>query len=118
MGALGSSVSNMELFFGCCHPDRDFIYEDELREMEVAGLKLNVAFSRLGSEKVYVQHLLSKRKNSVFETMHRLSGYLVVCGGTAMGAAVQEVLVQCGMDCGQMDRAASEQWVDLLLTSG
>ena len=34
---LASSVSNIDLFFGCCHPDRDLIYEEELGEMEAAG---------------------------------------------------------------------------------
>ena len=89
-----------------------------LLTLQLSGLKLHLAFSRLGTEKVYVQHLLKSQKNSVFETMRNLGGYLVVCGGTAMGAAVQAVLVECGVECGQMDEAASKEWVDSLLVSG
>ena len=82
------------------------------------GLQTQRQSQKLGTEKVYVQHLLKSQKNSVFETMHNLGGYLVVCGGTAMGAAVQAVLVECGVECGQMDEAASKEWVDSLLVSG
>lgn len=59
---IGKSVGTMMLFFTCCSPDDDFIYRDELQELdqELGGtLKLVKAFSRRdGSRKVYVQDRL------------------------------------------------------------
>eukprot|EP00656_Telonema_subtile_P054988 TRINITY_DN8361_c0_g1_i7.p1 TRINITY_DN8361_c0_g1~~TRINITY_DN8361_c0_g1_i7.p1 ORF type:complete len:1024 (+),score=243.16 TRINITY_DN8361_c0_g1_i7:93-3164(+) len=111
-------LDNMHLVFGCCHQTRDFIYHDELCEMEKAGLRLTTAFSRQTENKVYVQDKLREDASAVFESMHAQNGYLVVCGGTAMGSAIQAVLVECGVACGGMSAEASAAWVDSLLESG
>ena len=50
------------MFFGCRRRDHDFIYEEELREFERQGvMQLEVAFSREGKAKRYVQHALEER---------------------------------------------------------
>lgn len=116
--AQSRDLSRFQLFFGCCHPERDFIYEDELREMEKEGLVLDVAFSRLCESKIYVQDLIRERAASVYERLHDKGGYLLVCGGTAMGSAVQAVIVDCGVNCGGMSREESKGWVDSLLETG
>ena len=115
---LSGSLSNMHLFFGCCHPDKDFIYEDELKEMQKAGLTLYPAFSRLTDEKVYVQHLLNEKSAWLFKTMSADGGYLLGCGGTGMGCAVFQVLIKSGEECGGFSRQQSQEWANGLAASG
>ncbi|POR35598.1 NADPH--cytochrome P450 reductase [Tolypocladium paradoxum] len=57
--SMGREVGEMMLFFGCRHPDEDYIYRPELEEMQAAlggKLRVVVAFSRLQAQKrVYIQ---------------------------------------------------------------
>ena len=50
------------LYFGCRRREADYIYADELAAAAEAGLlsRLNVAFSREGDSKVYVQHHMER----------------------------------------------------------
>lgn len=50
------------LFAGCRHRDEDFLYGSELHvfQREAVLTRLEVAFSREGPEKVYVQHLIKQ----------------------------------------------------------
>ena len=53
------------LFFGCRHPEQDFIYADELKEYAAAGIvELHVAFSRDDGKKTYVQDLSRSRRTA------------------------------------------------------
>ena len=46
------------LFFGCRHPDQDFLYADELKSLASGGItELFTAFSRGDGPKTYVQHV-------------------------------------------------------------
>ncbi|UNI15405.1 NADPH--hemoprotein reductase [Purpureocillium takamizusanense] len=57
--SMGRQIGDMLLFFGCRHPDEDYIYSEELAEMEAAlggKLQITVAFSRLRpGERTYIQ---------------------------------------------------------------
>ena len=54
------------LFFGCRHPDQDYIYAKELKEQVDAGnVDLAVAFSRHDGKKTYVQDLLKEKADKV-----------------------------------------------------
>lgn len=72
------------LFFGC-RGHEDFIYEEELKTHEKEGIltSLQVAFSRLGPNKVYVQHLMAeqemKKKNLAVNIFKRIYLYLWGC---------------------------------------
>src|SRR5712672_4479689 len=58
--AKGASLGPAMLFFGCRHPDQDFLYADELKAFAADGIvELHVAFSRAGETKAYVQHLIA-----------------------------------------------------------
>lgn len=47
----------MILFYGCRHPEKDYIYQDELENYVTDGVlsQLHTAFSRQHEKKVYVQ---------------------------------------------------------------
>jgi cytochrome P450 / NADPH-cytochrome P450 reductase len=64
--AQGAKLGPAMLFFGCRHPEHDFIYADELKEQAAAGIvDLHVAFSRHDEKKTYVQDLLKEQADRV-----------------------------------------------------
>jgi len=74
--AIGPSMT----FFGCRHRDNDFIYADELQSFAEKGVtELHVAFSRMQSEKVYVQDLIWRERNRVWELLQQ-GALIYVCG--------------------------------------
>ena len=78
--AQGRSLGPAMLFFGCRHPEQDFIYEKELREQADAGIvDLHVAFSRHDGKKTYVQDLLKAEAERVRGLIDR-GGIVYVCG--------------------------------------
>jgi cytochrome P450/NADPH-cytochrome P450 reductase len=77
----GTPVGRSMLFFGCRHPEQDFLYADELAALARDGVTdLKVAFSRLpGEKKMYVQDLLLSERDAVWQMIE--SGAVVyVCG--------------------------------------
>ena len=78
---LGRQVGDSILYYGCRKKAEDFLYENELSEYESNGTlsKLNVAFSRDQDQKVYVQHLLQRDAESVWNLIKE-GGHIYVCG--------------------------------------
>ncbi|MEO1652299.1 MAG: cytochrome P450, partial [Bacteroidota bacterium] len=63
-------ISSAILFFGCRHPEEDFIYQTELKAYAKQGItQLYTAFSRFSEEKVYVQHRLLEHKAKVWSLL-------------------------------------------------
>ena len=97
LAATGRTVGSMLLFFGCQHPDRDFLYKDELTEF-MAGpldskLQLFTAFSRTGSEKQYVQHRLQEECERVLSLLLEEDASFYVCGSVKMSKAVEKCVI-------------------------
>jgi sulfite reductase (NADPH) flavoprotein alpha-component len=68
------------LFFGERNRATDFYYEDFWLELEKQGrLRLDLAFSRDGAEKVYVQHCLWEKRKDIWAWMEE-GAYFYVCG--------------------------------------
>ena len=95
-----SNIGKTILFFGCRSRDTDFLYEDDLKELESSGClsKLDVAFSREGPEKVYVQDKLKAQAQEVADIV-KTGGSIFVCGdggGMAQGvhSALGEILAE------------------------
>ncbi|HVG33798.1 MAG TPA: cytochrome P450 [Pyrinomonadaceae bacterium] len=79
--AQGHEVGQSILFFGCRHPQQDFIYEDELRRFEKDGVtRLSTSFSRVeGEPKCYVQNEIYVRRDEVWQ-MLEAGAVIYVCG--------------------------------------
>ncbi len=79
--AQGQAIGQSLLFFGCRHPEQDFIYEDELRQFEADGVtQLATSFSRVnGEKKCYVQDELYARRNEVWQLLEA-GAVVYVCG--------------------------------------
>lgn len=79
--AQGQEIGQSILFFGCRHPQQDFIYEDELRRFEEEGVtRLSTSFSRVeGQAKCYVQNEIYVRRDEVWK-MLEAGAVIYVCG--------------------------------------
>lgn len=77
----GKEVGPLALFYGCRHPEHDYIYNEELENYLQSGLltELHLAFSRILNEKVYVQHKLWKAREKVWEMIQN-GANIYVCG--------------------------------------
>jgi sulfite reductase (NADPH) flavoprotein alpha-component len=83
------------LFFGEWHREGTFYYREELQRWAKMGVlgRLDVAFSRDGSEKVYVWHRMKEEAKELFRWLQD-GAYFYVCGSLAMGADVEKALLQ------------------------
>ena len=82
--AEGAEIGKSLLFFGCRHPQQDFIYEEELLRFEQQGVTtLATSFSRVeGQQKCYVQNEIYARRDEVWQMIE--DGAIVyVCGDAA-----------------------------------
>lgn len=83
------------LFFGCRHPDCDYIYQNELEALvSQQHVQLHVAFSRQFEKKVYVHHLMrqSETAQAIFQLIEQ-GAFIYVCGDAkAMAKDVNHAL--------------------------
>ncbi|KAL6770831.1 hypothetical protein ACKKBF_B32860 [Auxenochlorella protothecoides x Auxenochlorella symbiontica] len=94
---LGFEAGPSWLFFGCRHPDQDYLYKQELEEFEADGTlsRLSVAFSRQQARKVYVQHLVERHAHELAALLAHPAASIFVCGdGAGMAAGVNEALAR------------------------
>ncbi|WP_395817620.1 sulfite reductase subunit alpha [Curtobacterium flaccumfaciens] len=93
--ASGATGRNW-LFFGDQHRDTDFVYRDELTELQEQGVldRLDLAFSRDQAEKVYVQTRMLERSAELFAWLED-GGHVYVCGDASrMAKDVEAALLQ------------------------
>ena len=82
------------LFFGDQTRDSDFIYEQQLLEMQAAGVlsRLELAFSRDQKEKIYVQNKMHECSAELHQWLEK-GAYFYVCGdATRMAKDVDQAL--------------------------
>jgi cytochrome P450/NADPH-cytochrome P450 reductase len=118
--AQGTTLGPALLFFGCRHPEQDFIYRDELHAWEAAGLvQLAVAFSRVaGQPKVYVQDLLAAQAAAVWPLLEA-GAQIYVCGDAGqMAPAVRRAFAAIYRDHTGADEPAAAAWLAALESAG
>jgi cytochrome P450/NADPH-cytochrome P450 reductase len=123
----GIDVGPSLLFFGCRHPDHDFLYRDELRAFAEAGVtRLVCAFSRLDSAaepagpapssnrhvdvagRTYVQHQIVAQGEAVWSLLER-GAVVYVCGASHMAAEARRAFVEVLQSHGGRDQATAER---------
>lgn len=110
--AQGRALGPALLFFGCRHPDQDYIYSSELKEQVDAGIvDLEVAFSRHDGRKTYVQDLVREKAEKVAALIDQ-GAIVYVCGdGGRMEPDVRRALIALHRDRTGQDEAAGEAWM-------
>ncbi len=115
--AQGAKLGPAMLFFGCRHPDQDFLYADELKAFAADGIaELHTAFSRADGPKTYVQHLVAAQKDRVWSLIEQ-GAIVYVCGdGSKMEPDVKAALVALYREKSGADADAGLRWIDDLGT--
>jgi sulfite reductase (NADPH) flavoprotein alpha-component len=113
-GAKGRSW----LFFGARNASTDFLYESDFRKLEREGVltKLDLAFSRDGAHKVYVQHRMREHERELYEWIAG-GAIIYVCGDAwSMAPDVHSTLAAilrqgaCISDASARERL--DQWLE------
>ncbi|KAI8586759.1 hypothetical protein BDZ88DRAFT_454637 [Geranomyces variabilis] len=117
------------LFYGCRHPDKDFLYRDEFESMQKAvdegevklNLKIITAFSRWeGHDKKYVQHRVQEHAAQVWDMIGMQGGSFYICGDAKhMAHDVNATLGNIAYTNGAMNSLEQgKAWVKELKTKG
>ncbi|QCK84364.1 cytochrome P450 [Phreatobacter aquaticus] len=111
--AQGETLGPAMLFFGCRHPDQDFIYRSELEGFARDGIAdLKVAFSRDGATRTYVQDLVRAERARVW-AMIEAGAVIFVCGdGSRMEPDVKRALVDLYCDEKEVSLEEGEAWIE------
>lgn len=111
--ANGASLGAAMLFFGCRHPEQDYLYADELKKFAADGVtELHTAFSRADGPKTYVQHLVATQKDQVWNLIDK-GAIVYVCGdGGKMEPDVKAALVSIYRERSGADADAGVRWID------
>ena len=117
--AAGNIIGPAMLFFGCRHPEQDFLYEDELKKAADDGvIELHTAFSRLTSERIYVQDVLRQQGDTVWAHLEN-GATIFVCGdGAAMEPDVKRTLIKLCAEKRDISFQDAEIWMEELTQSG
>jgi sulfite reductase (NADPH) flavoprotein alpha-component len=113
--AAGATGKNW-LFFGDQRAATDFLYADELRALQAAGVltRLDLAFSRDQPEKIYVQQRLLENAAELFAWLEA-GAHFYVCGDAArMAQDVDAALHQVVEQAGGKSAAAAAAYVQAL----
>ncbi len=112
----GTAIGESLLFFGCRHPEQDFIYKDELKQFEEQGItRLMTAFSRVDAQnKCYVQDEIYTRRAEVWELIEA-GAVIYVCGDASrMAPDVRRTFAAIYSEKTGATNAEAEQWLNNL----
>lgn len=105
------------LFFGDQHEASDFLYKDQLTELQTKGVlsKLSLAWSRDGAEKVYVQNKMQEAAAEFFEWLES-GAYIYICGDASrMAKDVDSTLRTIIGEQGKLDETGVQAYMDKLV---
>jgi len=115
--AQGAMLGLAVLFFGCRHPEQDYLYADELKGFAAGGItELYTAFSRAEGPKTYVQNLVVAQKDKVWSLIEQ-GAIIFVCGdGGKMEPDVKATLMSIYQEKTGSNADAASRWIDDLGT--
>lgn len=89
----GAALGDALLFFGCRHPDHDYLYRDELADYDRRGVAtVYAAFSRHNGSQTYVQDLIAQEADRIWALIER-GARIYICGdGARMEPGVRKAL--------------------------
>jgi cytochrome P450 / NADPH-cytochrome P450 reductase len=118
--AAGSKTGDILLFFGCRHPDHDWLCREEVEAWAADGLvQPFLAFSTVKDHPWrYVQDALTAEQERVWSAL-RQGAQIYVCGdGRYMAPAVREALIAMHTQMAGQDHEHSSAWLEELIEQG
>lgn len=107
-------------FFGERNFRTDFLYQTEWQDWLKNGVltKMEVAFSRDGAEKVYVQHRIYEHAHDVYAWLEE-GAYIYLCGDAShMAPDVHNILVTVIEEQASVQREEAEEYLRDLQRDG
>jgi NADPH-ferrihemoprotein reductase len=102
LAMMGRPVGSTKLFFGCRSADSDYLYQDELAELQSSlskTLEVVTAFSRtemnVSGGKMYVQDRVREHEEAVVRLLVEENAYFYVCGSANMARDLAGVVGDC-----------------------
>ena len=107
------------LLFGARHFNTGFLYQSEWQDALRRGElhRLDLAFSRDQSQKIYVQQRLRERGREVFDWLQG-GAHFYVCGAIGMGKDVHAALLQIVAEQSGVDAEAAAGYLTTLQAEG
>jgi sulfite reductase (NADPH) flavoprotein alpha-component len=108
-----AAKGNNWLFFGEQHAATDFYYSEQLETLQKQGIltRLDTAFSRDQSEKIYVQHRMLQQGEQLWQWLEQ-GAHFCVCGDASrMAKDVDTALKTIVQTHGQMSEQAAADYV-------
>jgi len=101
------------LFFGNPYEAQDYLYKDELEQMQQDGVltKLDLAFSRDQAEKVYVQNRMIEKGAELWKWLSEDNGSFYVCGDASrMAKDVDAALHSIAQEHGKLSEDEAKEF--------
>ncbi len=108
------------LFFGDQHEASDFLFRDELRGWLGSGVlsRLDLAFSRDGAKKVYVQDRMAEHAAELWRWFQDGACFYVCGDASRMARDVDAALRRIAMQEGRLDEDQAREWMAALGKQG
>ncbi|MEH1844306.1 MAG: hypothetical protein V7L25_04675 [Nostoc sp.] len=109
----GKQLGEASLYFGCRNHD-DFIYREQLESWQNQGIltDVQVAFSRLMNQKVYVQNLMRQQAATLWTLLSHPQCHYYVCGDAKMADDVFEMLMAIAKIEGRLSHIEAVEFFD------
>jgi len=116
----GIKVGQMVLYFGNQYEKKEYLLKEELETYVKEGLlHLRTAFSRDDpKKKIYVQDLVKKDPEMLYDLLVNQKGSVYVCGNRNMPKPVQNSIKHCFVQSGKMTDKQAEDYIVEMYTTG
>ncbi len=107
-------------YFGCDHPDVDYLHREEFEAAEAAGaVSMRPTFSRAPEDGArFVQDRIAKESDEVWAALEA-GGHVYICGdGRRMAPAVREAVMAIYRTYTGAGDDEADGWLNALIESG
>ncbi|RIW32034.1 cytochrome P450 [Bacillus salacetis] len=116
----GAALGEAVLYYGCRHPELDYLYRSELEEADNQGIvSVRTAYSRVeGQPKTYVQDIMKQDADQLLALLDK-GAHLYICGdGSRMAPEVETTLMEAYQEKHGVEEQESKQWLAALQDEG